>query len=99
MPNKFGLSIISFGKALWYEKDDVICFKGNDGRYYSHRIVSVDLINGLVTTKGDNFSESKPYEINIPFKNIQGLVTWSYPKLYQYQTIKKIDERQKEKSV
>ena len=84
MPNVLGITIISFGKALIYCKRDVIVFKGNDGRSYCHRITSIDYLDTeSFTTKGDNHSESKPYEINVPIKNIEGLVTWSYPDFYK----------------
>lgn len=57
---------------------DVITIKGHDGRFYCHRVVKLE--NDLVTTKGDNFTESKPYEINIPVNNIRGKIVWSWPR-------------------
>lgn len=55
----------------------VISLKGHDGRVYCHRVVKLE--NDLVTTKGDNFIESKPYEIDVPVKNIRGVITWTWP--------------------
>ena len=81
MPNFHGLSLI-----IWSRKiskiglDNVVCFKGHDGKLYCHRIHLVDMVNQVVITKGDNHEESKPYEIDIPFKNIQGKVLWSCPR-------------------
>lgn len=56
---------------------DIIRFKGHDGKYYCHRVVKLE--NDLVTTKGDLFSESKAYEINVPVKNILGIIVWRWP--------------------
>lgn len=83
MPNKFGLTLIRYRRIAVYQKHDVVVFKGKDGKSYCHRIVSIDYLDTeSFTTKGDNHAESKPYEINVPIKNIEGYVFWSYPNFY-----------------
>lgn len=57
---------------------DVIRLKGHDGKYYCHRVIKLE--NNLVTTKADNFNESQSYEINVPVKNIMGVIVWRMPK-------------------
>lgn len=83
MKNFFGFSLLEIKdlkdipRIIPLEIGDVIAFEGNDRRLYAHRLVNIN--NDRFTTKGDNFTESKPYEINVPVKNIQGLVVWSKP--------------------
>jgi hypothetical protein len=83
MPNFLGIAFIDYYKMPLYVERDVIVFKGHNNREYAHRIISVSDDSKTVTTKGDNFTESKPYEINIPLKNIHGLVTSSIPDFYK----------------
>lgn len=78
MPNKYGFSLILTRKLKSYQIGQVIIFKGNDKRHYAHRLVSVD--SDKFTTKGDNHNESKPYEIDVPIRNIEGFVFWSRPR-------------------
>jgi hypothetical protein len=75
MPRRV-LCIIS--KKKNYKLGDIITFRGNDKRIYSHRIISIDDIK--ITTKGDNREKSEDYETNIPLKNILGKVIWYYPR-------------------
>jgi hypothetical protein len=84
MANCFGISIVEerglklLNDIVPVKIGDVITIKGHDGRHYCHRIIKLE--NNLVTTKGDNFTESKPYEIDVPVKNIRGKVVWSWPR-------------------
>lgn len=60
-----------------YEVGDIIELLTHDKKLHLHRIIRID--DQFVTTKGDNFSGSKDYEINVPIKNIRGKVIWWFP--------------------
>lgn len=66
-----------------YRTGDIVCFRDLYGKKYCHRIVDIREINNLIylTMKGDCMQKSMPFEINIPLENIEGKVTWSYPKI------------------
>lgn len=73
--SKIGFTISK--KFPKYEVGDIIELLTHDKKFHCHRIVKID--NQFVTTKGDNYPESKDYEINVPVKNIRGKIIWSYP--------------------
>lgn len=79
MENFCGLGIIRYSKyhVYQYKVGDMIVFLGNDNNRYCHRIVRINQV--YVTTKGDNYNESKQYEIDVPVQRIQGKVTWHLP--------------------
>lgn len=77
MANWHGLGFVSVKKTNLIAVGDVIAFQGHDKKNYCHRVVQLD--SEKVTTKGDNFAESKPYEISIPLNKVEGKVVWSWP--------------------
>lgn len=88
MPNIVGWGIIKYFDTdrTLLDIGDVIVFRGHNKKFYCHRIISrhFDYVDNEVTdiyftTKGDNFKESKPYEVNLTEDQIIGVVVWSYP--------------------
>ncbi len=77
MKNYFGLGIVKIKKYNEYKVGDRISFVANNKGRYCHRIISID--ENKFTTKGDNFNDSKDYEIDVSVKNIEGKVIWSCP--------------------
>lgn len=55
-----------------YKVGDIILFEGYDKKKYCHRITSI--INPMLTTKGDNESESHFYESYLLFEKVIGKV-------------------------
>ena len=72
LPTFGKLNIIRIVKKSNYVIGDIVSFKGNNNKFYCHRIIEIN--NVLVSTKGDNLDQQE-YEKNIPIKNIDGLVT------------------------
>lgn len=58
--------------------EDIVVFKGHDKKFYVHRIIKLSF--DKFTTKGDCFTESKLYEIDVPIQNIKSKVIWRFPK-------------------
>ena len=86
MSNFLGWKLIKHRKTSFDEvtTGDVILVKGHDKKLYAHRIISIHQketppYDYVLTTKGDNFKESKPYEIDLPPENIIGLIYWALP--------------------
>lgn len=71
---RFGL--VRIKKKQYYEINDIISLKTLDQKFHIHRIVKID--SEKVSTKGDNLSQQW-YEIDVPIRNIEGLLVWHYP--------------------
>jgi len=81
MPSWHGIGFIKVQKLrnpISVQTRDIIIFKGSNNKMYAHRIIKME--NNIFTSKGDNFTESQPYEINLPVERIKYKVVWSYPK-------------------
>lgn len=78
MKNILRMALVKYGKSESYQVNDVISFIGKNKVKYCHRIISIN--DNTFTTKGDNLSTSQDYETEVPIRNIEGKVFWSYPK-------------------
>jgi hypothetical protein len=70
------LGLVSIKKAHSYKIGDIISLKTLDNKYHCHRISTID--SKYVSTKGDNLDQQL-YEINVPIKNIEGIVKLIFP--------------------
>jgi hypothetical protein len=78
MKNILGTAIVKYSKFESYQVGDVISFIGKNNVKYCHRIIQIN--NETFTAQGDNLSKSQDYEIDVPIRNIEGKIFWSYPR-------------------
>jgi hypothetical protein len=69
LPTLGKINIIKITKNKEYKIGEIISFRGNNNKFYVHRIVTIN--QSFVSTKGDNL-EQQNYEIDVPLKNIDG---------------------------
>lgn len=71
LPTFGKLNLIAILKKTSYKKNDIIAFKGNNNKSYTHRIIFIN--SDYFTTKGDNLPIQN-YEKGLPIKNIEGKI-------------------------
>ena len=77
LPTMRKIGLVRIKKFKKYEVGEIISFKTLDKTFHCHRIIKIN--DEFVSTKGDNLDQQW-YEIDVPIKNIQGRVTWIFPK-------------------
>ena len=71
------LGLVRVNKSNQYLVGDIISLKTLDKKFHCHRITEIN--SESVSTKGDNLDQQW-YEVKVPIKNIEGVVTLFYPR-------------------